>query len=64
MLGQRNDTIKIVVPEHLKKMLQQRLFLMNVGALSLFPSIDGVGRHISEAIQCGFPLGDEAYIGR
>jgi hypothetical protein len=35
---------------------------MNVSALSLFPSVSGVGLHISEAIRCGFPLGDEGLL--
>jgi len=56
------DKLRVRVPAQMKNTLQQRLFRMNVSALSLFPSIDGVGRHISEALRCGFPLGDEGLL--
>jgi hypothetical protein len=54
--------LRVLVPAGMKNILKQRLFRMNVSALSLFPSIDGVGRHISEALCCGFPLGDESLL--
>jgi hypothetical protein len=56
------DKLKIVIPAKVKNTLRQRLFRMNVSALSLFPSVSGVGLHISEAIRCGFPLGDEGLL--
>ena len=57
-LPDKRDTLRIIVPQQLKKELRQRLFRMNVNALSLFPTMDGVGRHISEALQSDCPLGD------
>ncbi len=56
------DKLRIVVPASLKKTVRQRLFLMNVNALSLFPSLDGVGRQISEAVRSNFSLGDDALL--
>ncbi len=52
-------TLRVIVSKSHKEALRRRLFRMNVAALNLFPSIDGVGRHIREALQSGFPLGDE-----
>jgi hypothetical protein len=52
-------TLRVIVPASHKADLRRHLFRMNVAALNLFPSIDGVGRHIREALQSGFPLGDE-----
>lgn len=53
------QTVRVIVPKVHKRELRHQLFRMNVGALNLFPSVDGVGRHISEALLSGFPLGDE-----
>ena len=61
-LPEEGQTLKIIIPQSCKTALRPRLFLMNVSPLSLFPSIDGVGRHIREAIQCEFPLGDEGLV--
>jgi len=52
-------TMKVVIPRAYRNLLRKRLFWMNVNALALFPDIEGVGRNISEAIQCDFSLGDE-----
>jgi FRG domain len=54
--------VRVIVPKQHKRELRHQLFRMNVGALNLFPSVDGVGRHISEALQSGFPLGDEGLL--
>jgi FRG domain len=56
------DKLKIVIPAGVKHTLRQRLFLMNVNALSLFPNLRGVGLHILEATRSGFPLGDEGLL--
>ncbi len=56
------DKLRVRVPAGVKKTLKQRLFRMNVSGLSLFPNVDGVGKHISEALHCGFPLGDEGLL--
>lgn len=56
------DKLKIVIPAGVKNTLRQRLFLMNVNALSLFPNLRGVGLHILEATRSGFPLGDEGLL--
>jgi FRG domain len=57
------QTLKIIVPKSEKATLRQRLFHMNVNALSLFPNVDGVGRHIREAIESSFKL-DEGLVWR
>ena len=62
ILTNKFDKLKIIIPSALKNNLRQRLFLMNVSALSLFPTVNGVGLHISEAIRCGFPLGDDGIL--
>jgi hypothetical protein len=59
ILTKKSDKLKIFIPSALKNSLRHRLFLMNVSALSLFPTVSGVGLHISEALRCGFPLGDD-----
>jgi hypothetical protein len=56
------QTVRVIVPKAHKRDLRHQLFRMNVGALNLFPSMDGVGRHISEALLSGFPLGDEGLV--
>ena len=56
------QTLKIIIPKACKRRLRQRLFKMNVSALALFPTPDGVGRNIREAIQCDHPLGDEGLL--
>jgi len=55
------DTLRVMVPRSCKKDLRRRLLQMNVCALSLFPSINGVGLHVTEAIQCNF-LSDEGLL--
>jgi hypothetical protein len=62
MLRDDWDKLKIVIPAGVKNTLRQRLFLMNVNALSLFPNLMGVGLHISEATRSRFPLGDEGLL--
>jgi hypothetical protein len=62
VLRDKTDTLRIVIPEVFKKTLRQRLFRMNVSAISLFPNIDGVGRHITEALRSDFPLGEEGLL--
>lgn len=54
--------VRVIVPKQHKRDLRHRLFRMNVAALNLFPTVDGVGRHISEALQSGFPLGNEGLL--
>ena len=56
------DTLRIIVPAKIKKVLRQRLFRMNVSALSLFPSMNGIGLYIAEALRAAFPLGDEGLL--
>lgn len=56
------DKLRVLVPARVKSTLIQRLFRMNVSALSLFPNVEGVGTHISQALRCGFPLGDEGLL--
>jgi hypothetical protein len=56
------QTLKVVISNSCKRALRQRLFRMNVSALSLFPTPDGVGRNIREAIQCDYSLGDEGLL--
>jgi FRG domain len=56
------QTLRVIVSKSHKEALRRRLFRMNVGALNLFPSIDGVGRHIRDALQSRFPLGDEGLL--
>lgn len=56
------QTLRVIVSKSHKENLRRRLFRMNVAALNLFPSIDGVGRHIREALQSDFPLGDEGLL--
>ena len=58
-LPQPWQTLRVIISKSHKEVLRRHLFRMNVAALNLFPSIDGVGRHIREALQSGFPLGDE-----
>jgi hypothetical protein len=58
ILKQRGNTLRVVVRAKIMRTVQQRLFRMNVNALSLFPTTSGVGRHIAEAIKCDFPMGD------
>jgi hypothetical protein len=58
-LPEKWQTVRVIISKAHKLPLRQQLFRMNVGALNLFPSIDGVGRYISEAVQSDFPLGDE-----
>jgi hypothetical protein len=55
-------TLRIRIPQACKKVLRQRLFLMNVSALALFPTINGVGRNIRESILAGYALSDEALL--
>jgi hypothetical protein len=57
-------TLKVIVPKKERQKLRRRLFLMNVAPLNLFPSVEGVGRHIREAIESGFDLGSEGLVGR
>jgi FRG domain len=54
--------LKIRISKSYKRQLRQRLFTMNVSALALFPTPDGVGRNIRETIQCALPLGDEGLL--
>ena len=56
------QTLRVIMSKSHKEALRKRLFGMNVGPLNLFPNIDGVGRHIREALQSGFPLGDEGLL--
>ena len=35
---------------------------MNISALSLFPTVTGVGLYVAEALKCRVPLGDESLI--
>jgi len=56
------QTLRIRIPRASKKLLRQRLFLMNVSALALFPTINGVGRNIREAILAEYALSDEALL--
>jgi hypothetical protein len=56
------QTLKVIIQKKDKQKLRQRLFRMNVAGLNLFPSVDGVGRHIREAIQSGFELGIEGLV--
>ena len=56
------QTLKIVISKSDKKKLRQRLFKMNVSALALFPTLDGVGRNIRETIECELPLDDEGLL--
>ena len=56
------QTLRIVLAKAAKTVLRQRLFTMNVSALALFPTPDGVGRNIREAIKSGFSLGDEGLL--
>jgi hypothetical protein len=56
------QTLKVIIQKQLKQKLRKRLFRMNVAALNLFPNVDGVGRHIREATECGFPLGVEGLV--
>jgi hypothetical protein len=61
-LSQPWQLVRVIVPKQHKRELRHQLFRMNVGALNLFPSVDSAGRHISEALQSGFPLGDEGWL--
>jgi hypothetical protein len=54
--------LKIIIPKTHKKALRQRLFTMNVSPLSLFPTPDGVGRSVTEAIASDVSLGDEGLL--
>jgi FRG domain len=56
------DKLRVRVRAGVKGKLIQRLFRMNVSALNLFPNVEGVGTHISQALRCGFPLGDEGLL--
>jgi len=56
------QTLKVIIPQASKHTLRQRLFRMNVSALALFPTPDGVGRNIREAIACDVSLGDEGLL--
>jgi len=56
------QTLKIIIPAGCKRALRRRLFAMNVNPLALFPTPDGVGRHITEAIQSDLSLGDEGLL--
>jgi len=53
------QTLKILVRKQEKQRLRKRLFLMNVAPLNLFPNVEGVGRHIREAIESDYDLGGE-----
>ena len=61
-LPQPWQTLKIIVPTGIKPMLRRRLQLMNVGALALFPTLDGVGHSVQEALDAGMPLDDEGLL--
>ena len=56
------QTLKIIVPTGIKPILRRRLQLMNVGALALFPTLDGVGHSVREALDAGMPLDDEGLL--
>lgn len=44
--------LKIIVPASIKKDLCYLLWKMNVGALTLFPGLDGVGQFVNDAVRC------------
>jgi hypothetical protein len=54
--------VKVIIAKADKEQLRRRLFAMNVGPLSLFPTPTGVGSHISEAMRSNLSLGDETLI--
>ncbi len=45
-----NDRFQIIIPAALKRGVIDRLLRLNVHAMSLFPSIDGVGRYMTDII--------------
>jgi hypothetical protein len=61
-LGGPWQRLKIIISKTYKKTLRQRLFTMNVNPLALFPTPDGVGRNVREAIQSEVSLGDEGLL--
>jgi FRG domain len=61
-LPERWQKLRIILSKSYKSDLRQRLFAMNVNPLALFPTPDGVGRNIREAMQCGLSLGDEGLL--
>ncbi len=61
-LPQPWQTIVIIIPAEHKQKLRQRLFAMNVSPLALFPTLDGVGRHIRETIESKLPQDDEGLL--
>ena len=54
--------LKIIISRKDKDQLRRRLFTMNVSPLALFPTPDGVGRNIREAMQSKLSLGDESLL--
>jgi FRG domain-containing protein len=54
--------IKIIIPKRHKETLRGRLFTMNVSPLALFPTPEGVGRTIREAVESRLSLGDESLV--
>jgi hypothetical protein len=54
--------LKVIIPKSEKEKLRRRLFTMNVSPLALFPTPDGVGRNIREAMQSKLSLGDESLL--
>jgi hypothetical protein len=52
----------IFVPKGFKPTLRRRLQTMNVGALALFPTLEGVGRSVREGVDTGMPVDDEGLL--
>ena len=54
--------LRIIIPKRHKETLRGRLFTMNVSPLALFPTPEGVGRTIREAVESRLSLGDESLV--
>lgn len=56
VLPEQSMMMRIVIPKSLKPELTHQLWKMNIGPLSLFPSIDGVGRFVDDSVRFNLPI--------